>query len=127
VKIESKEKLFTKYVRAKAKTEYHKFKKDRCWVCGSTKQLELHHVYPLSQLIRDYLQEKGINKPVNDPNLREQIFKDCGDKIFSEKNLITLCKIHHSNIHRLYGQTYPGKLAPKVQTYLMKQKEKFNG
>lgn len=123
----SKEKLFTKFVRAKAKTQYHKFKKDECWVCGSSKDLELHHVYPLAELIHDYLDEKGIINPPNDEALREQIFTDLGEKIFNEENLLTLCKLHHTNIHRLFGKTYSGKVAVKVQKFLMKQREKLYG
>jgi 5-methylcytosine-specific restriction endonuclease McrA len=123
----SKEKIFTKYVRAKAKTYYHRYKTKECWVCGNDKDLELHHVYPLAQIISDYLKEKGIKKPTNDPELREQILTDCYDKIFSEENLITLCRLHHANIHRLFGKTYSGKVADKVKTFLTKQKEKLHG
>ena len=123
----SKEKLFTKFVRAKAKTYYHVYKKDKCWVCGSTNKLELHHVYPLAEMIKDYLKDKGIKSPGNDEQLREDIFNDVGDKIFNEENLITLCRIHHTNVHRLFGKTYTGKVAEKVRIFLTKQKEKLNG
>ena len=123
----SKEKLFTKFVRAKAKTYYHKYKQDKCWVCGSKDKLELHHVYPLAELIKDYLKDKGIISPDNNEQLREDIFNDVGDKIFNDENLITLCKIHHTNVHRLFGKTYSGKVAEKVKNYLTKQREKLHG
>jgi len=123
----SAEKLFTKFVRAKAKTQYHKYKKDECWVCGSSENLELHHVYPLSDIIHDWLREHNIKNPSNDVELREELLNDVADKVYNPTNLITLCKTHHRNVHTLFGQTYGGKMAEKVNKYLTKQKEKFNG
>ena len=123
----STEKIFTKFIRAKAKTSYHPYKKNECWVCGRKENLELHHVYPLAEIIKDYLNENNIVNPKNDEDLREQIFRDLGNKIFNEENLITLCKVHHTNIHRLFGKTYSGTVSEKVKNYLTKQKEKMYG
>jgi len=123
----SKEKQFIKYVRAKAKTRYHKLKKDKCWVCGSDKDLELHHVYPLSDLVWGYLKENNITNPENTPELRDKILEDLQEKIFGEDNLLTICKVHHKNLHRLFGRTYNSKMVQKVKKYLTKQKEKLNG
>jgi len=122
----SKEKLFVKFIRAKAKGEYHKYKKDKCWVCGGTDKLELHHVYPLSHIIHDWLEKKGIKNPENSTELREEILNDVKDKIFNPENLLTLCKKHHTNVHSLFGKTYGAKMAEKVKKYLTKQKEKLN-
>jgi len=122
----SKETLFVKYVRAKAKTQYHRYKKDECWVCKSEKDLELHHVYPLSDLIWEWVVKKGIKNPTNEPHIREELFNDVGAQIFNEENLITLCKVHHTNLHRLFGKTYGVKIVEKVKNYLTKQREKLN-
>ncbi len=122
----SKEKDFIKYVRAKAKTQYHKYKKNECWVCKSNIMLELHHVYPLAELIWDWVERKGIINPTNEDRLREELFNDVGAQIFNEENLITLCKIHHTNLHRLFGKTYGVKIVEKVKNYLKKQREKLN-
>jgi len=125
----SKEKLFTKFVRAKAKTIFHKLKKDKCWVCGSDKDLELHHIIPFSTLIHEYLKENDIDEKTlaNNPELRDVILNHYKKEFFSEEYLLTLCKVHHTNLHRLFGKTYGVKLAEKTKQYLQKQKEKMNG
>ena len=121
----SKEKLFVKYIRAKSKTTYHKSKKSECYVCGSVEKLEQHHIIPLSSIVHGYLKEHGIVNPSNDSELREEILKECTAEIFNEENLVTLCKVHHKNLHSLFGKTYPKQLAPKVSKFLTSQKEKM--
>ena len=122
---ESKEKLFIKFIRSKAKTNYHKAKKDICFICESSDKLELHHIMPLSSIVFEYLRTKGIRNPSNDPELREEILSNCSDQIFKPENLVTLCKLHHKNLHQLFGKTYSQKLASKVSKFLNKQRSKY--
>ncbi len=120
-----KEKIFVKKVRARAKTQYHKLKQMECFVCGSSTNLELHHVIPLSVIIKEYLNQKeGGGK--TDEKLVSLILEECTE-IFMPKNCITLCKIHHSSLHNLFGMSYSRKTAEKTRTYLIKQKEKVYG
>jgi hypothetical protein len=54
--------------------EYNKFKKEYCTVCGSSQNLDAHHVK--SQKARP-------------------------DLINAESNVLTLCRKHHSEIHTI--------------------------
>ena len=119
----SKEKLFVKFIRAKAKTSYHKHKKEECFVCGKRSELELHHNIPLAEVVNGYLKSHNIKNPSNDLELREQILTECSYEIFGE--LITLCKMHHKAVHTLFGRTYNNKTSIKVKKYLERQKEKL--
>lgn len=122
----NKEKIFVKKVRAKSKARYYKFKQPECFICGKTDGgLELHHIQPLANIVSNYLKtiEKGDK---TDAELVDEIIANCQD-IFDPDNLVTLCKLHHYYLHNLFGMSYSAKVADKVKTYLIKQKEKYNG
>ncbi len=116
---------FVKFVRASAKTKYHKYKKEECYICGCDKDLELHHNIPLSEVIAEYLKENSIKKPTNDESLRATILDARSNQIFGESNLITLCRKHHRALHSLFGRTYNLKTSEKVVRYVQRQKEKM--
>ena len=118
---------FVKFIRAKAKTNYHKCKKEVCWVCGSNLNLELHHNKPLASIVKEYLKQHNLKNPSNDNYLREQIIESCSREIYGTDNLITLCRQHHKALHNLFGRAYNIKVSEKVKNYLRKQKERLNG
>jgi len=77
---------------------------DRCRWCGGTNMLAVHHI--------EYLSQGGANAVIN---------------------LITLCRVHHEQVHSNKGvwqpilratiwMTYSGKLltVPEVQAYLLR-------
>lgn len=121
----SKEKIFIKFIRAKAKTQYHKAKQDECWICGSTKDLELHHNKPLSSIVKEYLAQHKIVEPTNDKELREKILNSCSREIYGRENLVTLCRQHHKALHDIFGKSYNIKVSDKVKNYLQRQKERL--
>ena len=125
MKKQSQEAIFIKFLRASYKTYYHRSKKDACFVCGSEEKLELHHNKPLVSIVQAYLKRHNIKNPTNDSKLREDILQECNEDILGEQNLITLCKMHHTNVHSIFGKKYNIKVADKVQSYLLRQKDKL--
>lgn len=113
-----------KIVREYIKKDYKA--RDCCYVCGSTEKLELHHLYSLSETWNKWLDSKNIrhlesNEQVME--LRVDFAKECAEPL-SNKHLITLCDIHHKQLHNIYGQRYSNHLAPKIQKWLDIQREK---
>jgi len=116
-----------KYIRDYIKKDYKL--RDQCYICGVDKNLELHHLYSLSQLWNSWLAKhkiKHIEGVEQIKNLRETFSKDCADSL-SNEHLITLCSSHHKQLHTVYGQNYLNHLVPKIRNWLEIQKEKISG
>ena len=116
-----------KYVRDFIKKDYKP--KDNCYICKSTKNLELHHLYSLSQLWEQWCKEHNFKQVENVEiikHLRVRFAKDYKEYLKSD-NLYTLCKFHHLKLHTLYGQNYSNHLVPKIQKWMNIQKEKIIG
>ena len=100
--------------------------KDCCYICGDSSNLELHHLYSVSELFNNWCDEQGIKELTSTDlimKLRIQFYKDCYNKLNND-NLVTLCKSHHIRLHTIYGQRYSNNLVPKVVNWLEIQKEK---
>jgi|19_taG_2_1085344.scaffolds.fasta_scaffold00206_17 5-methylcytosine-specific restriction endonuclease McrA len=113
-----------KYIRDKAKSAY---KKDtKCYVCGVSESLELHHVYSISKLFIRWCRVAGI---VIDS--LEDILQ-CREKFISEHHkelyddVRTLCKTCHLRLHKLFSQHPPLQTAPKQLVWLDKLKAKLS-
>ncbi len=116
-----------KYVRDFIKKDYNKA--SSCYICGSKNNLELHHIYSLSQLWREWCHNKKIitiDSVEHVIELRELFQKQCKLNL-SNDNLYTLCKLHHSKLHTIYGQRYTNDLVPKIERWLEIQKGKEYG
>ena len=112
-----------KYVRDYIK-KYYKLEKS-CYICGDTDNLELHHLYSVSELWASWLEDKKITGLTLEDvlTLREEFYSDNID-LLSEKNLYTLCKTHHERLHNIYGQRYSNWRAEKVLNWIKLQKQK---
>lgn len=116
-----------KYVRDWIKKDYSK--KDACYVCGATEDLELHHLYSVSELFHSWCTKNDIKEITTVEQISELrvIFaKDCEEEL-SHKHLFTLCKAHHERLHNIYGQRYTNTMTPKVLRWLNIQRDKFIG
>ena len=113
-----------KYIRDFIKKDYKL--RDKCFVCGSTEFLELHHLFSVSELFKKWREKNKIND-ITDvdmiKNLRVKFAEDCKEEL-SHDNLFTLCSTHHKQLHSIYGQTYSNHLAPKIKNWLEIQKAK---
>lgn len=113
-----------KYIRDYIKKDYKL--RDECYICGTKDDLELHHLFSLSQLFEHWCKENNIDQidTVEDMNaIRADFAVDCEEKL-SHKHLYTLCGKHHKQLHTIYGQKYSNYFAPKIKKWLDIQKDK---
>lgn len=113
-----------KYIRDYIKKDYKL--RDNCYICGTADNLELHHLYSVSELFNTWCTKQGIR----DISTEEQILEyrvafanDCCEPL-SHVNLFTLCGKHHKQLHNIYGQRYSNNMAPKIKNWLELQKAK---
>ena len=113
-----------KYIRDYIKKDYKL--KDRCYICGSEENLELHHLFSVSQLFKQWCAENKVTEidtVEKITSLREIFAVDCKESL-DHHNLYTLCKTHHQRLHNIYGQNYSNHLVPKIKNWLEIQKDK---
>lgn len=100
--------------------------RDCCYVCGVTENLEIHHLYSVSELFSIWCIKNSITTLTSDEQVRElrvPFAQDMANEL-SHDNLFTLCGKHHKHLHNVYGQTYSNHLVPKIKKWLELQKEK---
>ena len=118
--------LPVKYVRDFIKKDY--VYSSKCYICESETLLELHHLYSISELWHEWLDKYSINsdKLTIDTVMALRVtFYDEHKHLLGPSNLYTLCKVHHSRLHSIYGARYSNWRAVKVKTWLENQKDKF--
>ena len=116
--------LPVRYIRDYIKRAYKL--RDCCYICSSTKKLELHHLYSVSELFNRWLDKRNIRSVDTEEQILEyrvQFAKDCADLLANE-HLYTLCDAHHKRLHNIYGQTYANSMTPKIKNWLELQREK---
>lgn len=116
-----------KIVREYIKKDYKA--RDCCYICGATSNLELHHLYSLSETWNKWLEKQNIRHLQSDEHVKELrvVFAQECEEQLSNKHLITLCGTHHKRLHNIYGQRYANYLVPKVKNWIEIQREKQNG
>ena len=100
--------------------------RDCCFICGCTDQLELHHLYSVSELFNNWCTKNKIREIVTEEQIKQYRAQFAIDEQarLSNENLYTLCSQHHKRLHNIYGQRYDNAMAPKVYNWLIIQKEK---
>jgi len=113
-----------KYLRDFLKKFYEK--DDKCYICGSTENLELHHLYSLSNLWNEWKESCELDELSIDDidDLRATFYEENKDSL-GNHNLVTLCKRHHSLLHHFYGLTYTNYKVPKIRRWIEIQKNKY--
>ena len=116
--------LPVKWVRDGIKKNY----KDRepCFICGVEEDIELHHIYSVSELWNNWLRENRITIACDEDVLvnRTQFEQDNADKL-SNDNLYSLCKAHHLKLHQIYGKSYSNYMGDRVRDWIYKQRDKY--
>ena len=118
--------LPVKWVRDYIKKDYKL--KDCCYIFADNKDLELHHLYSVSELFTKWCSKQNITTIIDDEHiktLRVIFYKDCYQEL-SHDNLYTLCSEHHKRLHNIYGQTYPNTMAVKIKNWIEIQRGKYN-
>lgn len=111
-----------KYCRDKAKSKYNK--ESTCYICGSSDNLDFHHVYSMTELLNVWLKKNGLNPTTSDEikNLRDTFIDQHTREIYEE--VLTLCHLHHLKLHSIYGKKPALITAEKQKRWAKIQREK---
>lgn len=112
-----------KWVRDRAKSAYEKA--DKCYICGSSELLELHHFSSLTNLLEKWAKANGHDISTDDGVLaiRDEFIAEHSAQIYEQ--VVTLCKKHHLLLHSIYGGKPSLATAEKQARWVEKQKEKY--
>jgi hypothetical protein len=116
--------LPVKWIRDGIKSSYKK--REPCFICGAVIDIELHHIYSVSELWNVWLKEKRVSVCCDEDVLaiRPQFEQDNLDKL-SNDNLYSLCKPHHLRLHQIYGKSYSNYMGDRVRNWLHAQRDKY--
>lgn len=114
-----------KWVRDKAKAAYDK--KEFCYICGATEDLELHHLYSITLLLEEWSEKNSYDISTDDGILavRDEFIAAYEKEIFDD--VYTLCNKHHVKLHGIYGKKPAKHTAVKQARWLELQKDKAEG
>lgn len=112
-----------KWVRDKAKAAYDK--KDTCYICGTTVDLELHHLLSITILLEEWAAKNNYDISTDDGILavRDEFIETYKKELYDD--VYTLCNKHHVKLHGIYGKKPPQHTASKQQRWIELQKNKF--
>lgn len=115
--------IAVKHVRDRAKSAYEK--KGECYVCGTDKDLELHHTHSITLLLNKWAAQTGYDISTDDGILavRDEFIEAHRKEIYDE--VFTLCNPHHVKLHSIYGKAPELGSAPKQARWLEAQRLKF--
>ena len=116
--------LPVKWVRDSIKSKYKE--KEPCYICGSEENIELHHLYSVSELWNNWLKKNHITINTDEDVLANRnTFEQDNLDFLSNDNLFSLCKPHHLKLHSVYGKSYTNYMGGKVRNWIEKQKIKY--
>ena len=112
-----------KYVRDAAKSQYKE--KDECFICGSEENLQLHHLYSLTELWNKF--KKKIKADINNVEdilvYRDQFISAHHKEVYED--VLVLCKsCHMDKLHNIYGKKPSLATAEKQRRWAQKQRDK---
>ena len=114
-----------KWVRDKAKAAYEK--QSCCFICETTRDLELHHLHSITVLLEKWADLKGYDINTDDGILavRDEFISEHKSELYDQ--VYTLCNPHHVALHSVYGKTPQPGSEPKQARWIDLQKAKFLG
>jgi hypothetical protein len=117
--------IAVKWVRDRAKAAYDK--KDHCYVCGTSEDLELHHLQSITLLLNDWAERKAYDISTDEGILavRDEFIAEHHEQIYDW--VYTLCNTHHVKLHGVYGKAPTLATAAKQRRWLEIQKAKVEG
>lgn len=112
-----------KWVRDRAKAAYTK--QDHCQICGSTKDLELHHLHSITVLLETWAERCGYDISTDDGILavRDEFIEEHHAELYDQ--VYTLCNPHHVALHSVYGKAPKPGSEPKQARWIELQREKI--
>ena len=114
-----------KWVRDRAKAAYEK--KTECCVCGSSADLELHHLHSVTILLDKWSEAKGydISTDAGILAVRDEFIDEHRVELYDQ--VYTLCNRHHVALHSVYGKAPRPGSEPKQAHWIETQRAKHTG
>lgn len=122
----SNNRIPVKWVRDKAKAAYDK--KDTCYICACTTDLELHHLLSITILLEEWASSNNYDISTDEGILevRDQFIEEHHKELYDQ--VYTLCNKHHVKLHSIYGKKPLQATASKQERWIELQKTKhLNG
>ena len=114
-----------KWVRDKAKKAYEK--QEVCHICGTTQDLELHHLHSITKLLNSWADKNKLDISTDEGILevRDQFIEEHHKEIY--EMVYTLCNKHHVALHGVYGKAPDPSTVEKQARWISIQKTKLEG
>lgn len=114
-----------KWVRDRAKAAYDK--KDHCYICGTSEDLELHHLQSITLLLNEWAERKSYDISTDEGILavRDEFIEEHHTQLYDW--VFTLCNKHHVKLHGVYGKAPTLLSASRQSRWIEIQKAKVEG
>jgi len=117
--------IAVKWVRDRAKSAYDK--KDRCYICNTDIDLELHHFNSITILLEKWAAAQGydISTDAGILEVRDQFISEHNNELYEQVR--TLCNKHHVALHQVFGKAPAINSTPRQERWVDIQRDKFSG
>ena len=114
-----------KWVRDRAKAAYEK--KTSCHICGTTADLELHHLHSVTILLDKWAEARGYDISTDEGivAVRDEFIDEHRVELYDQ--VYTLCNRHHVALHSVYGTAPRPGSEPKQAHWIESQRAKHSG
>jgi hypothetical protein len=114
-----------KWVRDRAKAAYDK--KDCCYICGTSVDLELHHFNSITILLEMWATAKHYDISTDDGILlvRDEFIQEHNSELYDQVR--TLCNKHHVALHQVFGKAPPLNSTARQERWVDIQRDKQSG
>ncbi len=111
-----------KWIRDRAKGAYEK--QGHCWICGTSQDLELHHLKSITLLLEQWAKNQGLTLDTDDEVLRvrDQFIQEHHRELYDE--VYTLCNRHHVQLHSVYGKSPQLSTSSRQERWIELQRQK---
>ena len=122
--VNTNKRIAVKWIRDKAKRAYEK--DTHCYICKTTSELELHHLYSITWLLESWALKNSIDIST------DQAVLEIRDRFISEHHVeiyelvYTLCNRHHVQLHGIYGKSPSPSSVTKQKRWIELQQEKHS-
>lgn len=121
----SNKRIPVKWIRDGAKAAYDKM--PTCHICGTSEDLELHHLYSLTLLLNKWSDEKNYDISSDEAvlEIRDEFILEHQSEIY--EHVYTLCNKHHVALHSIYGKAPAIGSEMRQKRWIDIQRDKHNG